>query len=277
MSIGKVTPEEVEAQSRNLKILSGLSVVGMLAGLAFWIAVKPPLEKWGVAFSPERIMIMCAYGILATGPLWLWSTYRYMTNQKWLAEDIGVPYEPGKKYPVWTTKRIVAIALGIALFGISGVVPATTFDLPQFVATFMTVLYGPIEGGIGVGLGFLLIRGPLFSGILNPFQLIAYCLGDGMIYFVAGQFYREYLAYRPLSWRLSIGLVVYTLCVNFFHIGFYIPGLWWGVGYSFTASGPLPAMLADRVFRDAYWVPVAWIPNIVGAYLVATALHKYKV
>jgi len=277
MSIGKMTVEEVETASRNLKIFDALAIVGMLAGLGFWIAMDVTSEKWGVAYSPERMMMLCAYSLLATMPLWLWSTYRYMSNQKWLAEDIGVPYEPGKKYPVWTTKRIVAIALGIALFGISGVVPATTFDLPQFVATFLTVLYGPIEGGIGVGLGFLLIRGPLFSGILNPFQLIAYCFGDGMIYFVAGQFYREYIHYKPLSWRLTIGLATYVLCVNFFHAGFYIPGLFWGVAGDYIRFGPRAVSLARRVWRMAYWIPVAWFPNIVGAYLVATALQKYKV
>lgn len=277
MSIGKITVEEVESASRKMKVFDALAIVGMLSGLGFWIAMDVTSEKWGVAYSPERMMLLCAFALLATMPLWLWSTYRYMNNQKWLAEDIGVPYEPGKKYPVWTTKRIVAIALGIALFGISGVVPATTFDLAQFVATFLTVLYGPIEGGIGVGLGFLLIRGPLFSGILNPFQLIAYCFGDGMIYFVAGQFYREFIAYKPLSWRLTVGLAIYVLCVNSFHAGFYIPGLFWGVAGDYIRFGPRAVSLARRMWRMAYWIPIAWFPNIVGAYLVATALQKYKV
>ncbi len=275
MSIGKVTPEEIAVQSRNMKILDALAILGMLAGIAFWFGMDVLSPKWGVASSPERLMLACAYAILATGPLWVWSTYRYTINQKWLAEDLSLPYEKGKKYPVWTTKRIVVIALGIALFGISGVVPATTFDLPQFVATFLTVLYGPIEGGIGVGLGFLLIRGPLFSGILNPFQLIAYCLGDGMIYFVAGQFYKEFIHYKPLSWRLTIGLVIYVICVNFFHVGWVLPGLWWGIGMTYLANGP--AWPAQRLFFATYWCPVAWLPNIVGAYLVATALQKYRV
>jgi hypothetical protein len=189
---------------------------------------------------------------------------------------MGLPYEPGRKYPLFTTKRIIVAALGVALFGISGIVPATTFDLPQFVASFLTILYGPIEGGIGVGLGFLLIRGPIFTGYTNPFQLIAYCLGDGMIYFAAGQFYRQFIYYKPLKWRMTVGLVMYVLFVNFLHGGWGIPGFWWGT-MGLYDNGPIAAIWARRAFRNYYWVPFAWLPNIVLAYLVANALRKYKV
>ncbi|MEM3713396.1 MAG: hypothetical protein QXF82_00450 [Nitrososphaeria archaeon] len=250
-------------------------VAGIIAGLLFYIYMDIPSTKWGVPESPERLMLMCFYTVLSCLPIWVWSIYRYKMQKRWLAEDMGLTYEPNRIYPLFTTKRIVICALGVSLFGISGIIPATTFDLPQFIASFLTLLYGPIEGGIGVGLGFLLIRGPIFSGYANPFQLIGYCLGDGAIYFLAGHFYRQYIYYKPLKWRMTIGLVSYVLFVNFLHVGWFIPGLTWGVIW--TGLGPLDYTLAQRAFANYYWCPFAWLPNIVLAYLVATALQKFKV
>jgi len=277
MAIGDLTQETWSRMKRNLRILEAWVIAGMIGYILTWLALNPTSPAWGVSWSPERAMLMALLAVIGCLPIWVWSTYRYGMMQKWLAEDRGVPYEPGKRYPLWTPKRIVIIALGIALFGISGVVPATTFDLAQFVATFLTVLYGPIEGGIGVGLGFLIIRGPLFTGILNPFLLIAYCLGDGMIYFAAGQFYRQFIYYKPLRYRLTVGLVLYVLFVNFLHVGWGIPGYWWGVVGDYVRYGPLEVSLARRIWRNVYWCPFAWLPNIVIAYLVATAMQRFKV
>lgn len=277
MVIGTISPSEWTRMKRNLRLLEISCIVGMIACFILFIVLNPTSPKWGTSFSPERTMLMTLYAVVGCLPMWFWSTYRYGMMQKWLAEDAGLPYEPGKRYKLWITKRIVTIALGIALFGISGIVPSTTFDLPQFVATFLTVLYGPIEGGIGVGLGFLLIRGPLFTGLLNPFILIAYCIGDGMIYFVAGQFYRQFVYYKPLKWRLTIGLLSYVLVVNFLHAGWGTPGWYWGMVGDYVRYGPLEVSLVRRIWRNTYWCPFAWLPNIVGAYLVATALQKYKV
>ncbi len=277
MSIGTLTPEMRTRQKRILWILRAWVALGILGGTVFWVVTYPPSVKWGVPDSPERVLLGFAFAIIATVPIWVWSTYRYGMEQKWLAEDMGIPYEAGKRYPLWTRRRIVVCALGIAMFGISGIVPATTFDLPQFVATFLTVLYGPIEGGVGVGLGYLFIRGPIFEGTLNPLLLLTNCFIDGAIYFAAGHFYRQFIYPKVTSWRLTIGLIAYVFFVDRLHVGWFIPGLTWGTVWSCLWAGPKEAILAARAFANYYWCPIAWLPNIVLAYLVASALQRYKI
>ncbi len=276
MSKGKMTPEIAGNQSRNLKRLEILVIIGMLGGFGLWILSDPTSMKWGVAQSPERMILLLEYAILVALPLWIWSIYRFSTKQRWVAEGNAVPFEPDRLYPLWTKKRIANICLGIGLIGLSEAVPATPIYLPQFIATYLTVVYGPIEGGLSAGLGYLLIRGPLFNGITNPFQLIAYCLGEGMTYFVTGQFYREYLYHKSIQQRLTIGLVSYLLFANSFHAGFVVPGLFWGVAENYIGFGPLPVSLARRVWQMAYWIPTTWLYTVVGAYLTATVVQEHK-
>ncbi len=277
MAIGVVTPEEAATVRRNRMLLLGLFFVGLIVGFGYLYMAAPWSEGPGVSGTPQRWLIAMIYATLTGAPAWAYGIYYYSTEQKWLAEDLGLPYEEGKKYPCWTAKRIVSVALGIALFGMSGIVPATTFDLPQFAATFLTILYGPIEGAIGVGVGFALIRGPLFSGWLSPINLLAVMWADGAIYALGGVFYRKYIHPWPTNRRLTIGLLSYVVFINFLHEGWFIPGVWWGVLWCFILNGPWEASMACRAFVNAYWVPVAWLPNIVLSYLVASALQKYKV
>lgn len=271
-----MTPEIVVSQSRNLKRLETIVILGLLGGVVFWMIVDPTSVKWGGVESPERMMLLLGYALLVALPLWIWSTYRFSTRQKWLAEDLSDPFEPDRLYPLWTKKRLINICLGIGLVGISELLPVTPIYFPQFIATYLTVVYGPIEGGLSAGFGYLLMRGPLFNGVTNPFQLIAYCLGEGMTYFVTGQFYREYLFCKPIQQRLTIGLVFYLLFANSFHAGFIVPGLFWGVAENYMGFGPLPASLARRVWQMAYWTPTTWLYTLVGAYLTATVLQDYR-
>jgi hypothetical protein len=272
----EMTPEIAVTQSRNLRRLEILAILGILGGFALWILADPTSTKWGISQSPERMTLLLAYALLVALPIWIWSIYRFSTRQKWLAEDLAVPFEPNRLYPLWTKKRITNICLGIGLVGLSELLPVTPIYFPQFVATYLTVVYGPIEGGLSAGLGYLLIRGPLFNGITNPYQLIAYCLGEGMTYFVTGHFYREFLYHRPIQQRLTIGLVFYLLFANSFHAGFIVPGLFWGVAENYIGFGPLPASLARRVWQMAYWIPTTWLYTVVGAYLTATVLQDHR-
>ena len=129
--------------------------------------------------------------------------------------------------------------------GMSGIVPATTFDLPQFAATFLTILYGPIEGCIGVDVGFALIRRPLFSGWLSPINLLSVCFNDGAIYAIGGVFYRKYIHPWPTQKRLTLGLASYVILINFLHAGWFIPGLYWG-WWGFILNGSLGGMAAEH-------------------------------
>jgi hypothetical protein len=271
-----ITPELEASQSRNLKRLEVLVIVGMLSGLSLWVLSDPTSERWGITFSSGRIMLLSAYTLLVAFPFWIWGIYRFSVNQRWLAEDLGVPYTFGKRYPLWTRKRIFNISLGIMAVGLSGLVPTTLVDLPRFTATCLTILHGPIEGGLCAGLSFLLIRGPFFNGITNPSHLVAYCLGEGMVYLVAGQFYREYINGMSIRRKLTIGLLLYVVYVNFFDIGFIVPGLFWGVADNYIGFGPLPVSLARRVWQITYWLPTVWVFSVVGAYLTATVLQRYK-
>jgi hypothetical protein len=274
MAIGVVTPEYTAKVRRNRMVFLALFFVGIAAGAGMVYLIQPWTEALGVSYSPQRWFFTMLWGVIVGGPAWLYGIYYYSTEQKWLAEDLGLPYEEGKIYPCWTAKRMVSVALGIALFGMSGIVPSTTFDLPQFAATFLTILYGPIEGCIGVGLGFALIRGPLFSGYLSPVNLLSVCMNDGAIYALGGVFYRKFIHPWPTQRRLTLGLALYVLFIDRLHAGWFIPGLYWGM-FDFIGN-PWEAFLAARAFNNAYWVPIAWLPNIVLSYLVGSALQKYK-
>lgn len=270
MSIGVVTPELRRRWRRIQLALLAWIAAGVVGYFIMIFITQPWGPGLGVASSPQRLALTAVQGVLYPLPIILWGIHYYSTQQKWLAEDIGVPYEEGKLYPVWTPKRLVTIALGIAFFGITGAVPASTFDLPQFAATFLTVLYGPIEGALGVGLGFLLIRGPIFSGFFNPFQLFGVFAVDGMIYAILGNFTRKYIYPKPLRWRMTVGLVLYAAVNAAIHRG----PAW---NFRNIIINPYEQLMASFAYQLSYWIPFAYLPNLVLAYLVATALIKYKV
>jgi hypothetical protein len=270
MSVGNVTPE-IEAR---WKMIQRILMIWTALGVVLYFAILLIYEPWGpglgVQNSPQRHLVSAVVAAGYPFAVVIWGVYHYTTQQKWLAEDMGIPYEEGKLYPAWTPKRLVTIALGIAFFGITGAVPAATFDLPQFSATFLTVLYGPIEGAIGVGLGFLLIRGPIFSGMFNPFQLFSVFATDGMIYAILGNVTRRYIYYHPLRWRMTYGLAIYTLCNIAIHRG----PAW---NFRRVITTPYEQLMASFAYQITYWIPFAYLPNLILAYLVATALIKYKI
>jgi hypothetical protein len=276
MSTGTLTPEAARRQRMIMNALRIYVPISMLAAMIYYLVLWPPSPAWGIPDSPQRQVLRLGYALLASLPFWIWGTYRFSISYKWIAQDLGVPYEPGKKYPLFHTKMIVAVALGIALFSISGAVPFTTFDLAQFVATFVTLLYGPVAGGLAVGLGDLLIRGPIFMGWLDPAVLLYCSLVDGSIYFVAGHFYRQYIYGKPIQWRLTIGLLAYFLVVNAFHWGWFIPGFGWGIAWQ-SMGGPLDWIRATRAWNNFYGIPFSVLPNLVLAYIVSSSIQKYKV
>jgi len=275
MPIGSLTRLVGEPWRRILKILDFLVLLGMVGGLTMWIILFPPSERWGVSFSQKRIMLMFTYTVMVALPLWLWSIYRYATKQRWLAEDLGVTYEPGKRYPFLTHRRILHISVGVLLYGLSGIFSSSPIDLPQFVATYMMIIYGPVEGGLSAGLGFLLIRGPFLDKILNPYYLITYGLGGGLVYLIAGQFYREYLRHLSIRWRGTLGLILYLLFSSSFHAGLPIPGLFWGVAEDYIGFGPIAVSLARRTWRVTYLIPFIWIPTSVAAYAASMITEMY--
>jgi len=270
MSVGTVTPEMQKRWKTVERALLAWIILGFVGYFVMIFITKPWGPGLGVASSPQRVMLTGVMGLLYPLPTILLGVYHYTTQQKWLAEDMGIPYEEGKLYPCWTPKRLVTIALGIAFFGITGAVPASSFDLPQFAATFLTVLYGPVEGAIGVGLGFLLIRGPIFSGMFNPITLFSVFATDGMIYAILGNVTRKYIYYRPLRWRMTYGLAIYTVINFLIHRG----PAW---NFRTFLLNPWPQFMASITNQVVYWIPFAYLPNLILAYLVSSALIKYKV
>ncbi len=268
MSIGDWTAEDQAKWKRQQYYILGWFIAGLVAMGGLYLYFWPPGPAMGVAYSPQRWMLSSLWAFLIMLPLWAWGYHYYIGHQQWLAEDMGLPYEEGKRYPIWTTRRVAACALGIALFGASGAVPASAFDLPQFVASFLTVLYGPIEGMIGVGLGFALIRGPIFVGRLDPFYLSAVCLGDGMIYAVMGNVYRKYIHYRPTTYRY-LGVVLYYISQLPLHRG------WWMLTFGSTTR-PWEAFVPYVMYNLTWWIPFAYTPNVFLGYLAASAALKYK-
>jgi len=273
MSIGLETEATRATYRRNMRYIWGYCAVSwVLAFLWAFVINQPWTATMGVAGTPERNMFATIYRCLAGFPCWAWGTYYYINKHKWLAEDMGIPYEEGKMYPAFTPKRLVSIAMGIAFFGVSGIIPAGTFDFAQFAATFMTVLYGPLEGGFGVALGGMFIRGPIFSGNLNPLTLSSF-INDGGIYFICGCLYRQYIYYHTPRWRATFGLLLFFAVEDRMHGGWFIPGVLLGL----PINNIWPAYLTARTTTNFYSRPFAWLPNLVLGYLVADALQKYKV
>lgn len=270
MSVGTVTPEIRQRWKSVINFLLAWIAIGVVGFFVMIFVLKPWGPALGVSQSPQRQFWGAVFAFLYPFPTLLLGVYYYTTQQEWLAQDMGIPYEEGKLYPAFTPKRLVTIALGIAFFGITGAVPASTFDLPQFAATFLTVLYGPLEGAIGVGLGFLLIRGPIFSGMFNPLTLFSVFATDGMIYAILGNVTRKYILPKPLKWRMTNGLVMYTVLNFLIHRG----PAW---NFRRILLEPYAQFMASITYQVTYWIPFAYLPNLILAYLVSTALLKYKV
>jgi len=273
VSIGVETEQERSAAKRNVRLLAIYLAVSMILAWVIFFVINPLSSAstgLGVPSGPVRYLWAVLLGILYDGPQVIFFSYYYIHQQRWLAQDIGVPYEEGKKYPWMTPKRLVGMAMGIAFFGISGIVPAGTFDFAQFAAVFLTIVYGPLEGGTGVALGWL-IRGPVFTGVLSPVVLLNDFIWDGSTYFTMGVVYRKFILPQGANWRSTAGLATYAATQMPLHItvGWFIPSN----PYIMTTTGP--AFAATWTTINFYYKPFAYFPNLIIAYLVADRLQKY--
>ena len=274
MAIAEETPEYRKKLERELLLVYAWMVLGFIASIIHFIMIWPLGPALGPSQSPERWLHFAINTYLFNLPIWFWCVQIVRVHPEWIARDMGVPYENGKIYPLWTPKRLVTIAMGIALFGFSGVVPATTFDFPQFAAQIMMILYGPIEGCFClIGHGF--IRMPLFSGLLDPFKMIPLAIWPGGWSGFLSWIYHRYL--RDWEWKkkMTVGLFLYVLIGNFTHVGCPI-GIHLGWPMVFIQNGPWAVQMAQVAFYCSYWVPFAWVPNIALGYIICSVLLKYK-
>ena len=170
-------PEPKSSMSRTIDyILIAWGVLG--AGWFYWWTMG--LEPWGPALGVAGSALRNINNTIATSvwaiPWILFLCKSQYENQRWRAEDLGVVYELGKKYPFWTTRRIVAIGLASAFHIGCAIVPSSFLDLCGVAATFIAVLFGPFDTFIMINVAFW-IRLPLFHGLSDPiaiYQIMLY-------------------------------------------------------------------------------------------------------
>jgi hypothetical protein len=147
----------------------------ILGWIGYWYLYFT-LEPWGptlgVVDSPERLFWGCGVVMaLIALPVQLWELWYFVDHPEWIARANMEEYVPGTRPKVWTRRRIITSAMGMALFGGSGAFYSPVLDVPGIIWQFLAVAYDPIVCWFAVAFGFLLIRGPLFAGMWNPFML----------------------------------------------------------------------------------------------------------
>lgn len=241
-------------------------VVSILAFIYYW----PPGPTLGYPWSPHRILLADLGAVMVMLPIILILCKKYADNQKWLAEDMGLEYEPGKRYPLWTTRRLVGIAIGAALFGASGFLTLGYVDVPMLAASFCAILLGPIGAFLSLTIGWILIRYPLAMGIWDPTWWPLGAFLDGGIWTIAGYFYHRFIRGRKLK-RKAPMYILYTVVVVAVHMAVF-------VGWMVTCLSPAPAVYVDYMnWLASYPLRVLWVfVSLVAADASWRYLYGYR-
>ena len=209
---------------KNHRAISAGLNAWLAIGYVYFVGVLMYTQPWGpnlgVASSPQRLMWQASVSIVMVLPHALWLMKYWIDHQEWVAEANGEEYEQGKIYDVFTTKRIIISAIGMALFGASGAFWTPMLDVPGLIWQFLAICYDPIVCWFGVTFGFALIRGPLFQGMWNPFQIIRVGICDApMLMFVANIWWRywrpNYLTGKMSLFRASIEYTILGLAIHY--------------------------------------------------------------
>lgn len=248
---------------------------GTVAYYYLLLTFKPWTGALGVAGSAQRVFFMGFGCYLYWLPIPLLCMHLYVQHQEWLAEDMGQRYEEGKYYPVFTTKRLITMALAMALFGASGAI--RVIDIPGIVMSFVNVLYGPIEAFLALGFGYFFIRGPIFLGQFDFFQLSRNLIYDGGHACLSAFMFRKWLRTRLQTQKLSIPVVyvIYGLLREYYHM----------LAYDITTRvwiNPAPLYLVGWIQSLILPVPPLMVPGRMNVFLnhtvgffMAMAVTKY--
>jgi hypothetical protein len=198
--------------------LMAWAIIGFFAYFGLIFTFRPWTGALGVAGAAPRIFFMGLGCYVYMLPLPLLCCHLYTQHQEWVAEDNGQKYEKGKYYKTWTTKTIITMALSMALFGASGAIRVV--DIPGIVMTFVNILYGPVVAFFGLGLGYFFIRGPIFLGQFDFFQLSRNLIYDGGHAAISAFMWRKWIRTKWQLGKMStpVAFVFYSVLRWWFHL-----------------------------------------------------------
>jgi hypothetical protein len=234
-------------------------ILGTIATVALFIIFWPPGPALGWPWSPYRILMADSFAVFVLLPMGLLVCKWYAENQKWLAEDNGDEYEEGKNYPVWTTRRIVGIAIGAAFFGATSFVQIPGVDLAIIAASFIAILLGPISALLSLTLGWILIRFPLVMGVWDPTWWPIGALLDGGIWAINAYIYHRFIRGKELKNKVPYYAVYIAIAIILHALVF--------IGWLLTALNPAPAVYLEYVNwllnipMQIVWVTVALVAS----------------
>jgi len=145
-----------------MAVLAYVILSGVI-GVIFWTfwrggALWGPL---GIAASPERQFHRFVNCLLLYPPMTLFAVWYHYRHPKWTAPR--GKYVEGRKYPLWASYNIVAIAILIAFSNVLGqVLSGGGIDLGLVSFSFGASFFGAWPGGVGIGIGNL-FRSLLFG------------------------------------------------------------------------------------------------------------------
>ncbi len=170
-------------------------------------------------------------------------------------------------------QEITAVALCAALYAVAKAATAfipTPWGIGQFapgvvVPAFFTILYGPLVGALGAGIGVFV--GDLYLstfGLTNPFlSLIAGVPANFIGFYLLGWLMYKWGSWRLFLWASLAGLAVGNLIaasVVVFYISTFLGALW-----------PLDVQLATTLGFTLFWITtmlpfvLAIVPALVKA------------
>jgi len=248
--------------------LYGWLIIGIIVSAIAFVYYWPPGPGLGFPWSPYRVLMADVGAVMVLLPLILVLCKKYTDNQKWLAEDSGAEYEPGKRYPVWTTRRLVGLAIGAAFFGATGFVTIPYVDLPMIAASFCAILLGPLGAFLSLTVGWILIRFPFAMGIWDPTWWPLGAFLDGGIWAINGYFYHRFIRGREVT-RKAPMYALYTVVAVAVHIAVF-------VGWMVSCLSPAPAVYVDYVnWMMGYPMRVVWtVISLIAADVSWSYLYR---
>jgi len=262
--------------SNHSAIGTGLNI-WMAIGFVFYLFTLFYFQPWtpslGVANSPMRVMLGALVMYVYVLPIAFWLMKYWIDRQEWVAEANGEEYVPGKYYEVWGTKRVITAAIGMAMFGSSGAFWQPMLDVPGLIWQFLGAAYDPVVCWVAVTFGFAFIRGPLFAGMWDPFQISRVAIQDApMLLFMTNMWWRWW---RPKYLRGEMSLFTIALLWAILGTAVHYPTGGWTANWVVYVT-PDPAFLAGFIsyLFNPWWLLQFGGFKFIGVF-VGVAVGKY--
>ncbi len=242
-----------------------IAIASVIIGIALFIVLWPPSERWGPSNSPARQGLYYLYVFLIYVIPGAMAIKLFGQRPEWLAPPGR--YVEGAKYSVFSPYALAASAIVAAVATVAGIPGPINIDTVAMVTAFAAAYFGPAVAFLGTSVAFILryLLG-LAPWVATPNIVVAYALMDGGIWAINSYLFWSVVRGRKLKGGVK---TVMTLVMAFVGVGVHFFG--WCILNYFT-NNPYAAAVGSLMWAIG---PTGFVISSIVAQIIGWLIGAF--